>query len=44
MKKQKRMAVGLLKSLEEAVAMECGELKGRETTRTLSRSGSEHCR
>jgi putative transcriptional regulator len=37
MKKQKRMADGLLKSLEEAVAMERGELKGRETTRTLSR-------
>lgn len=37
MKKQKRMADGLLQGLEEAVAMERGKLKGRETTRTLSR-------
>lgn len=37
MKKQKRMAEGLLQSLEQAVAMERGELKGRETVRKFSR-------
>ena len=37
MKKQKRMAEGLLQSLEQAVAMERGELKGRETVRKFSK-------
>lgn len=37
MKNKKRMADGLLESLNEAAAIERGELKGRETTRTFSR-------
>lgn len=37
MKKQKRMAEGLLQSLEEAAAMERGELEGRETVRKFSK-------
>jgi putative transcriptional regulator len=35
--KKKRIANDLLQSLQEAVAMEKGELKSRETTRKLSR-------
>lgn len=35
--KKKRMADGLLKSLKEAVAMERGQLKGRETNQRLSK-------
>lgn len=35
--KKKRLADELLKSLQEAVAMEAGELKGRESFRKLSR-------
>jgi putative transcriptional regulator len=35
--KKKRMADELLKSLKQAVAMEEGELKGRESVRKLSR-------
>jgi putative transcriptional regulator len=35
--KKKRIADELLNSLEEAVQMETGKLKGRETSRTLSR-------
>ena len=35
--KKKSIATGLLKSLKEAAAIERGELKGRETTRKLSR-------
>lgn len=37
MKKHKQMAAGLLKSLNEAEAMDHGGLKGRETKRALSR-------
>jgi len=35
--KNKRMADGLLKGLEQAALMEKGELKGKERTRSLSR-------
>ena len=35
--KKKRMADELMKSLKQAVAMEEGELKGRESIRKLSR-------
>lgn len=35
--KKKRMADGLMKSMQEAVAMENGNLKGRESVRRLSR-------
>ncbi len=35
--KKKKMAAGLLKGLQQASAMERGELTGRERVRTLSR-------